>query len=191
LTAGLRCEVVAGRSLIGQVPDWPTGPPARPHTPTTLISPATTPMPWLPVTSRLFVSALKSPCTCNGRADFLGESAAHDSLHEPRLIPALTSETASERSPVMKRTGESEPSATGITQAANSMAVTLSGVYLATHSVVVTAFATGGSILLTVWAWWEPYRRNRGLIAGETRAPRSSPDPVILDTDGSRPGSAH
>ncbi len=91
----------------------------------------------------------------------------------------------------MKRTRESEPRATGITQATNSMAVTVSGVYLATHSVIVTAFATGASTLLTAWAWWEPHRRNRELIAGEARAPRSSADPVILDTDGSRPGSAH
>ena len=48
----------------------------------------------------------------------------------------------------MKRTRDPEPSATGITQAANSMAVTVSGVYLATHSVMVTALATGASTLL-------------------------------------------
>jgi hypothetical protein len=91
----------------------------------------------------------------------------------------------------VKRTRESEPSVTGITQAANSMAVTVSGVYLATHSVIVTAFATGASTLLTAWAWRRPHRRNQERNPGKTRTLKSNADPVIPDTDGSRPGSAH
>jgi hypothetical protein len=91
----------------------------------------------------------------------------------------------------VKGTRESEPSVAGITQAINSMAVTVSGVYLATHSVIVTALVTGSSTLLTAWAWWELRRRNQAHIAGEARGPRSRADPFILDADGSHPASTH
>jgi uncharacterized membrane protein YdfJ with MMPL/SSD domain len=91
----------------------------------------------------------------------------------------------------MKRTHGSEPSVTETQQAINSMAVTVSAIHIATHSVVVTVFVTAGCTLLTAWAWWAAHRQNQCLTAGEARAPRNRANPTSLDTGGSRPGSAH
>jgi hypothetical protein len=49
----------------------------------------------------------------------------------------------------MKRTQGPEPGVTGTQQAINSLAVTVGGIYLATHSVIVTVIAATASTLLT------------------------------------------
>jgi hypothetical protein len=59
----------------------------------------------------------------------------------------------------MRRTDRSEPSLTGTQQAINSVAATAVGVYLITHSIVVTVTGLAASTLLTAWRLWLTHRR--------------------------------
>ena len=45
----------------------------------------------------------------------------------------------------------------------NTATVTVGGLYLTTHSVVVTLIGTTASTMLTCWAMWLSYNRNRTL----------------------------
>jgi hypothetical protein len=68
----------------------------------------------------------------------------------------------------MKRTHGAEPIMTNAQQAINAIAVTVGGIYLATHSVIVTVVAMIASTLLTAWALWLARRRDQ-LPAGDAQ----------------------
>jgi hypothetical protein len=69
----------------------------------------------------------------------------------------------------MKRTRAhgTEPSVVGTQQAINSLAVTVGGIYLATHSVTVTVVGATASTLLTGWTLWLAEQRNQALASDE------------------------
>jgi Flp pilus assembly protein TadB len=75
----------------------------------------------------------------------------------------------------MNRTHGYESSSTGAQQAINSMAVTVGGIYLATHSVTVTVVGTTAATLLTAWTLWLRQRQNLGLTDTDTRNPSGRP----------------
>lgn len=52
----------------------------------------------------------------------------------------------------------------------NMAAVTVGGLYLATHSVPVTIIGTLAATALTGWAMWLPRSRNKTLTDGEAPA---------------------
>jgi hypothetical protein len=54
----------------------------------------------------------------------------------------------------VNRTRQPERRSGAAQQAVNSTAVTVGGIYLATHSVIVTVVGTAASTLLTAWALW-------------------------------------
>jgi hypothetical protein len=59
----------------------------------------------------------------------------------------------------MKRMHQSDPSLAAALRAFQTVAVTVSGLYLTTHSVMVTVTGTVASTAMACWATWLLHRR--------------------------------
>jgi hypothetical protein len=78
----------------------------------------------------------------------------------------------------MRTTCRSEPDLTTAQKVFNTTAVTVAGLYVATHSFPVTFIGTTAASLLTGWMTWLSHRRNR-MRATATAPPRPNDDQLF------------